>query len=492
MQNNHIKLITCVLFILLSQFAIGQHTTVKSIISGQLIGIPVNDQELYIEYNDIFTGKSYKYKPKVQADGSFHQLVRCSKKQEVSIYYNKTFKVILQPKDSIYVKITQKGKEINCLFKGDGKELNEELNLYLSNYYAKVTSKEKLDDAYRDKSYSEIARFAKKLNAKISKQQMLFKQEVQCSEDMKIWLDAQLKYNYCSVLFNYPFNHMRLNKLRRGEWSVPAEYYSFVKEMPDISEQYYLHSELMTELIRGFSSYSTYAFTQKYGSNGVTLEMGNPEYLYMDIMLECMADHPNIRQLVLGDHMHRKLSKNNVALYAELKTQLKENISDPIILEGLNSHYQSLTNGKVHSSVQLSKMKGATYHQIIKEIVDKHPTQLIYVDLWATWCAPCIKAMKKAPSIHKKYAGEDISFVYLCLGSKEPDWNVVISKHHLHGNHYWLNSEQSGVVVNKLETRLLPRYLVINNGEVVDAKEFSFSPSNPKTFELIDELLKKE
>ncbi len=51
---------------------------------------------------------------------------------------------------------------------------------------------------------------------------------------------------------------------------------------------------------------------------------------------------------------------------------------------------------------------------ILQYLTKKYPGKVIYLDVYATWCGPCLKEMKYAPALHQLYKNKGIVFVNIC------------------------------------------------------------------------------
>jgi len=65
--------------------------------------------------------------------------------------------------------------------------------------------------------------------------------------------------------------------------------------------------------------------------------------------------------------------------------------------------------------------------------------------------------------------GKNVSFVYVCLDSKEAGWKASLDQFKLGGQHYFMTKDQSKDMRDIYEIRGIPYYILIGkNGEVIE------------------------
>lgn len=125
----------------------------------------------------------------------------------------------------------------------------------------------------------------------------------------------------------------------------------------------------------------------------------------------------------------------------------------------------------------------------ISEILEKHKGKVVLIDLWASWCADCVKAMPEAQKLKEK--NPNVDFVYLSLDRKEDAWKNGIVKHNISGSeNYWFADGWKNNFNNYIDLNWIPRYMVINQKGKI-AKYYAISPQDPEIQKVIDVLVEK-
>lgn len=106
--------------------------------------------------------------------------------------------------------------------------------------------------------------------------------------------------------------------------------------------------------------------------------------------------------------------------------------SDVVSMLAIRSEQSKVTH--IYGSEEI------TAECVINDIIAAHENKIIVLDYWATWCGPCISAIRAMKSLKTDYADKDVVFVYLAAAtSVESQWERM--KENIDGVHYYIHDE---------------------------------------------------
>jgi thiol-disulfide isomerase/thioredoxin len=122
------------------------------------------------------------------------------------------------------------------------------------------------------------------------------------------------------------------------------------------------------------------------------------------------------------------------------------------------------------------KLLGASTNQTVSfdEILQKYKGKIVYVDIWASWCIPCINEMSFSKSLYDqlKKNALPIEFIYISQDESLSLWMDKLKQLKLpkERNFLFLKNNELRFFFEKHRINTIPRYFIINkNGKIVDA-----------------------
>lgn len=142
---------------------------------------------------------------------------------------------------------------------------------------------------------------------------------------------------------------------------------------------------------------------------------------------------------------------------------------------------------QLKSPLVVSDVSAVPADKVVETILAKHKEKIVFIDLWATWCAPCLEAMQEFRSTKNELKDKGVAFIYLTNGSSPRKlWEEKIQG--IGSEHYYLTDTQWEYVMDRFGFDAIPSYLLYNKkGELVN--KFTAFPGNNEVKQMINDLL---
>ena len=117
-------------------------------------------------------------------------------------------------------------------------------------------------------------------------------------------------------------------------------------------------------------------------------------------------------------------------------------------------------------------------------LIKKNKGKVIYVDIWASWCAPCRKEIKQTKKISEKYKNKDLIIVFLSIDEDLQQWEKASKKEDIYKSENNINliGSNKSVTLKDVKISSIPRYIIIDkNGNLVNS--YAPSPSDKRKLE---------
>ncbi|MGY4385943.1 thiol-disulfide isomerase/thioredoxin [Pedobacter sp. UYP24] len=203
---------------------------------------------------------------------------------------------------------------------------------------------------------------------------------------------------------------------------------------------------------------------------------------------------PFIRDIYLTKLLRTQLKFNQLVYINSLIDDYKKIVNNnPVkaqFLKEYNEAYREFYKDKPSAKTVYNDAKTLPGTAFFQGIIDKYKGKVVYVDVWATWCVPCLMEMGNSKKLREKLAGKDVVFLYICINSPtESIWKTLVAGHKIEGENYFLSYDQSDDFSRQFNVKTIPRYLIFDKTGKA-ANEEAPRPSASSTINRINTLLK--
>ncbi len=125
-----------------------------------------------------------------------------------------------------------------------------------------------------------------------------------------------------------------------------------------------------------------------------------------------------------------------------------------------------------------------------KNLLNSYKGKYIYIDFWASWCAPCRVEMPFSNNLRNVLKNKDIVFIYLSTDENIISWKNASKDENIDPvNSFLILNSFNSPLISKYKIQTIPRYILFDTqGQLlnIDAPR----PSDPKLLEIINSKLK--
>ncbi|MEZ7499555.1 TlpA disulfide reductase family protein [Flavobacterium sp. Arc3] len=174
------------------------------------------------------------------------------------------------------------------------------------------------------------------------------------------------------------------------------------------------------------------------------------------------ANYEKIYQEYLSTTNNPKLKENLTILYNNIKALEIGNPSPKF-------DYENQKGGKT----SLESLKG----------------KYVYIDVWATWCGPCLQEVPALQKVEEQYHGKNIEFVSISIDNVKDrvKWSNLVNTKQLGGIQLLADKEWDSKFIKEYEIQGIPRFILIDpNGNIVNSN--APRPSDTSLIDLFNEL----
>jgi thiol-disulfide isomerase/thioredoxin len=157
-------------------------------------------------------------------------------------------------------------------------------------------------------------------------------------------------------------------------------------------------------------------------------------------------------------------------------------------IDAISNYYQDNlkmfdSNGSPAIDFEYENHKGGTTK--LSSLKGKY----VYIDIWATWCGPCIQEIPFLQEVEKKFHDKNIEFVSISVDEQDQKerWRAMVSSKGMSGIQLIADKAWESQFVASLGVNSIPRFVLIDpSGKIINGN--APRPSDPQLITLLNSL----
>ncbi len=188
----------------------------------------------------------------------------------------------------------------------------------------------------------------------------------------------------------------------------------------------------------------------------------------------------------LSEFLMRGLSAGNSTETNEaILNTIKEFVKKENLVKDAETRFASFENlrpGKPSPTFEFENYAGG------KTSLESLKGNVVYIDVWATWCVPCINEIPALQALEKEFHDKNVKFVSISIDQDKQKWIDYQKANKLAGVQLYANLSVDNNFAAAYGIQTIPRFILIDkNGNIINAD--APRPSNPDIKELLNKNL---
>lgn len=453
-----------------------------------------------VEIDDWTTAMRRKVSSEIDSNGCFFLKFFILNKQSVLLSYNTGIaSPFVQPNDTLNLTFDADIFPLEIMYSGTPAKTSKAVQNYI--WYSNSNSKFNIVESFKDKVLHDTTDFeiykVRKdsiLSIELDSLERYFKKNSIDSLD-QLWMKENLNIRYLKSFIELYHPKGYSYEGRINEYIKRASYISENLSENEFSNAYEFagFTNCLHTYISGIGSYLYKQENENLELNSETQnqnkvekskeEWANILFPYKIKATEILANQ-KLKEATIAHIFLQNLEDRGFDLGLDYTLNY---INDPLVKASLIKRH---TDYKSRISNQQSGLNEIQKDTIINYLKNKYKGNVLYINIWGTWCSACYHSFENTPDLKHRLKGKDIVYIYLCWNCNKVKWEEAKNKKAIKGEHIFLTTEQFIGLNEIFNINSIPRYIIIDrNGRIIN--ENALSPISVEFMqqELVDQII---
>ncbi|MDX9846892.1 MAG: TlpA disulfide reductase family protein [Tenuifilaceae bacterium] len=380
-------------------------------------------------------------------------------------YGTKSFQLFVEPHDSIFIKFSgadfarnADGNLSSLAFTGDNSDVNTSLLEY--NRFRSIPSFSVAPDGLTVKQY--LGALVEQMNKELAELDS-FAQIHKPSDKFLRWARSSIRYGNANYLIDYQM-------CIKGSYPLKNDSLFTSPFFPVRNNQGFLSSMFLPHVF----SYAGQLYLRSDTSIMGLIGEAKMAQAYERTIQNILRLEPSgLERDVMLFHFCLRLLGQSLEIAEDSWTDVKPTITSPALIDIFERLLLDRKNNSTEGIFYLPSFSSDMQvfeGDPVDYLIELSKKQVVLVDIWATWCSPCVGEIPNLLEISNDLIAKNVMFVGLCSRSDRQTWHQIVRDNQLPGIHFLFNREQTKALADRLEFDGYPTYMIFAGGQLAASR----------------------
>lgn len=283
--------------------------------------------------------------------------------------------------------------------------------------------------------------------------------------------EGRIRYAYATPLLMYPVGHMLLTQ--NPDYRPDEAYYSHI-------DKYFTEEKLLADVseYRSFIIEAAHVLDEE---NRDVKEI-NPKTVAQMRYIADRFESPEVIETLLHYLASSYIDTFGIDDISEMESIYKTYVKDTVLLADYAVKYDKWNRskpGKQSPDFDATDIDGKKWS------VSDFKGKYVYIDMWATWCAPCKRELPHLKALAERFKDAQIVFVGLSTDGQKENWEKMVRSGNMCGIQLYLGPRSSFQQAYNITG--IPRFILLDKEGRIISNDMS-RPSAQETVSVLESL----